>query len=700
MLDQPSNAMNVDPLDPPHAPPPSALLPTPAKKRRVTISGTPHPLNLNLNTDIRIPPGDQTNSTPISPVVIGLSIQRDDPAALEQVRSMLSVKQKQKALIEQRRGSVAGILSTTITLPTAAAAAGTGTSTAPLDPISDERLPTTVKPPHALRPPRRSPNPSATTPSAAASRRSQHPQQQHQTLHLTPHPPGPAAHLGPPDPLVLSQPAHPQISHPVPSTATKSNPLPPPISFARRRAGQFGAGKKKPADIVISPRESHTREQLQPAIQSAPPVLLAGQQLQLQQQQQHQFLAQQFPMALPRLPSIGMGPGPDGHSGGVANLAGRRPIAGQVPPTPSRFSLQRNNNNSSAHHPPTSNLALPQVVTPPTNTFGARSPPASVAIATSLVPPTPTSLHQPTYTGDKSAFLAPFSLFYDALNDSKQLKNWLGEQLHKSNAMLQSLATQQEKMDELVDTLVDRKMVAVREEMGLLHRRVEELEDALRVARSEMITRRQSVEMVPATAPPLALTTTTTTTTTGPASIGRASGKQPLVRNGSTDVYTFPPVQPLRKASPPPPTTGGTSASSGPGWRSERERESQGSLPGSEGSSPAPYNTRRLSISAMRLDPPRTQQVDPPPSSSSASSQSFGLHSPPPTLSLSQQQQQAFRDGLVRHSHGHGPSASPRGKSGSLSVNSTPVMSYRSGGGGHSAAAMGEHRSGSPMDDD
>ena len=253
-------------------------------------------------------------------------------------------------------------------------------------------------------------------------------------------------------------------------------------------------------------------------------------------------------------------------------------------------------------------------------------------------------------------------------------------------------------MDELVDSLVDRKMVAVREEMGLLHRRVEELEDALRVARSEMITRRQSVEMVPATAPPLALTTTT-----APASIGRASGKPPLVGNGSTDVYTFPPVPPLRKASPPPPTTGGTSASSGPGWRSERERESQGSLPGSEGSSPAPYNTRRLSISAMRLDPPRTQQqsmADPPPSSSSASSQSFGLHSPPPTLSLSQQQQQAFRDGLVRHSHGHGPSASPRGKSGSLSVNSTPVMSYRSGGGHSAAAPMGDHRSGSPMDDD
>ena len=49
------------------------------------------------------------SSTPISPVVMGFTIQRDDPTAIEQVRAMLSVKQKQKALIESRRGSVSSV---------------------------------------------------------------------------------------------------------------------------------------------------------------------------------------------------------------------------------------------------------------------------------------------------------------------------------------------------------------------------------------------------------------------------------------------------------------------------------------------------------------------------------------------------------------------------------------------------------------
>ncbi|KJA24085.1 hypothetical protein HYPSUDRAFT_200894 [Hypholoma sublateritium FD-334 SS-4] len=85
------------------APPPSALMPAP-KKRRVTVSGAPQPLHID------VPPALPA-STPISPVVIGFPVHRDNPAAMDQVRSMLSVKQKQKALIEQRRGSAAGPLS-------------------------------------------------------------------------------------------------------------------------------------------------------------------------------------------------------------------------------------------------------------------------------------------------------------------------------------------------------------------------------------------------------------------------------------------------------------------------------------------------------------------------------------------------------------------------------------------------------------
>ena len=43
------------------------------------------------------------SSTPISPVVMGFSIQRGDPTA------MLSVKQKQKAVVERQRGCVSSV---------------------------------------------------------------------------------------------------------------------------------------------------------------------------------------------------------------------------------------------------------------------------------------------------------------------------------------------------------------------------------------------------------------------------------------------------------------------------------------------------------------------------------------------------------------------------------------------------------------
>ena len=40
---------------------------------------------------------------------LGFTIQRDDPTAIEQVRAMLSAKQKQKALVESQRGSVSSV---------------------------------------------------------------------------------------------------------------------------------------------------------------------------------------------------------------------------------------------------------------------------------------------------------------------------------------------------------------------------------------------------------------------------------------------------------------------------------------------------------------------------------------------------------------------------------------------------------------
>ncbi|KAJ7794186.1 hypothetical protein B0H14DRAFT_3159232 [Mycena olivaceomarginata] len=406
----------------------------------------------------------------LSPVVsVGFNL--DNPSAIEQVRSMITVKQKQKALIEQRRGSV--VSSPSISAgPTPAA-------------LLEERV-APAKPAASGRQ-RRSPNAGRRAANNGAQGR----------------PPSPPA------PVV--QPVAGQNSLP-----------PPPISFARRRAEQLG-GKRKPADIIISPREAHTQEQFQPAIQSAPPI----------------------------------------PQGGAKDLSTLR--------------------NSSANAAPT--LAHPAP-------GAARSPPAaSVAIASTLVPPTPMSLHHPGYSGDKSAFLAPFEVFYDALNDSKQLKNWLGEQLQRSNTLIQNLTQQQEKLNETVEGMVERKLAPMRAEISGLYRRVDELEDALRLA----------------------------------------TGRRQTLRNGNNSLlasesYTFPP-RPQQQQQQPDRTRGEPSRRASPGWPQphDRDRDTQSTLE-SENGSPAPFDARRLSLSATRLDPPRP--------AFEARSSLQNVHSPP----------QGFRD--------------------------------------------------------
>ncbi|RDB17874.1 hypothetical protein Hypma_000869 [Hypsizygus marmoreus] len=545
------------------APPPSSLRPSPSKKRRVTISGGPHP----LNTNVRVPL-DQTNSTPISPVVMGFTIKRDNPNAIEQVRSMITVKQKQKALIEQRRGSVAGVMSPS-----------TVTSN-PIPPTpTDERNLTSSKPPASTRPLRRSPN------TGTSARR------------LT----NTSSHGGgnprPPSPSPIIVPS--QQPPPIPSQSTSTHSLPPPpISFAKRRASQLGSGKKKPADIVISPRETQTQEQFQPAIQSAPPVPHAG---------QSSFFSGRYPMALPRLPAV---------MGGGDNV---RRTASNVPPTPTRLSMMQRSGSNSAAAPPISGIA-------------GRSPPAaSVPIASTLIPPTPGLFNHPGYSGDKAAFLAPFEVFYDALNDSKQLKSWLGEQLQRSNAMMQTLTQQQEKLNEVVETLVEQKVAGMRSEMTGLHRRVEELEDALRAATSG---HRHSTDIVGGV---------------------RHKGKPPM-RNGvaavsvAPDTYTFPAVSSAGESSRRRPELDRLSS---PGWGPDREHRDSQHMPESENDSPAP-DSMRISVSSSRLDPPRSQHLEPPqPRASSSQSRPYGIQSPP----------QAFRDSPNHPTQGkqlQGPSHSDR----------------------------------------
>ncbi|KAK7056699.1 hypothetical protein VNI00_002416 [Paramarasmius palmivorus] len=502
------------------APPPSSIQPSP-KKRRVTVSGTPA-----LDTDVRVP-ADQSNSTPISPVVIGFTLQRDNPSAVDTVRSMISVRQQQQALIEQRRGSVVGLGSP-------------GVSTATADPApASSKAPTS-----GTRSVRRSPN------SGTASNR----------RHTNAPPSNASGNTRPPSPT-SSQPAisahqPPPVSAPV-ATPTGSLPPhslpPPPISFARRRANQLGgSGKKKPADIVISPREAHTKEQLALSIQSAPPIPQGGQ-------------PGRFPMTLPRLPSV-MAPG---------NNNIQRPAGGKVPPTPTRFTTQRSTMSNAVH---------------PIPSIAGRSPPnASVAIASTLVPPTPSSLHHPGYTGEKSAFLAPFEMFYDALNDSKQLKSWLGDQLQRSTMLMERLSQQQDKLHEIVDAVVEKRVGGMKAEITSLRNRVEELEDALRTT-----SRRPSID--------------------GYHPAGKGKGQQPT-RNGipsgpmAPESYTFPPVSSIDRERYRPDTERERERRvSSPGWAPDRDRDMNSQDP--DRGSPIPYESRRLSISASRLDPPRAPGAD------------------------------------------------------------------------------------------
>ena len=518
---------------------PSLLVP-PSKKRRVTVSGGPHALG--LNTDVRAPSLDPSSTTPISPAVMGFTIGRDDPTAIEQVRSMLTVKQRQKALIEQRRGSVAGAM---IINPSNALSneqrRGSVAGILTVPPNGDSPRPPDIrlssanpsnsaedrpspKPATSVRNVRRSPNLGAI---ASTSRR------------VVNSPSAPSqngsGHPTSPQNMTVS-------SQPIPLTTNKHLPT-PPISFARRRAGQFGPGKNKPADIVISPRETQSPDQFAPSIQSAPPV-------------PHAQSIGRFPMTIPRLPSA------MGDSQKI-----QRVTSGKVPPTPTRLTMQRGSSTTGGG-------------------IAGRSPPASVPISSTLVPPTPTSLHRPGYVGEKSAFLAPFEMFYDSLNDSKQLKGWLSEQLQKSNALIQSLQHQQENIDDIVERAIEKKTGKMRDEITGLHQKVEELEGALRLARADESSRRSSVDMF---------------------GVGKGKGKY-LARNGLISApeppvtYTFPPVE-------PPKSDEFLRRLSSPGWGHETDRE--GRL-----SERPPH-----SASSIRHEPLRPQPMD--------SSQTRSLQSQP-----------------------------------------------------------------------
>ncbi|KAI0826737.1 hypothetical protein BC628DRAFT_1409987 [Trametes gibbosa] len=511
---------------------------------------------------------------------MGLPIPRDDAAAIEQVRSMLSIKQQQKELIEQRRGSTAGIAP--VGSPAILVSTANGTSKLHVPTRPGGRSPITTGPRRSIvalsanTPPNRAVSPLARQPSPPPSHHAQHGLSQ------------PMLHPPPPPLSIQDQHMAPMHQHALPAA---------PVSFARRRATrQLGGAKGKPADIMISPRDA-TADHLQPSIQSAPPIPRAG---------PAQGMTGRFSsMALPSLPPV-LGPG----------QSTQRMTASRVPPTPTRLSMARN--------PPAGgpSVLTPTVASISTTAAAAaasavanarRSPPtASVPIASTLVPPTPAALHTPGNAGGppgsaKAAFLAPFETFYDALADARTLKHWLAGQLQKSQALAAQLQHQTEHVEALVSAAVERRMGPVHDEVYALQRRVEELEAALGHATG---TAASGLVRTPsgsahahahghghghghahghAHAHAHAHTHGQTySPNMGTAALG-PKGKAKA--NGVPESYQFPPSadaarrpESARRALSP-------------------ERESR-SFPGSQTGSPVPFDVgRRLSVSAIRLDP-------------------------------------------------------------------------------------------------
>ncbi|KAI5986785.1 hypothetical protein EDC04DRAFT_1520859 [Pisolithus marmoratus] len=398
---------------PTHSAPPSP------KKRRVTMSGPTRPLDSTAR-----PLRDHPASTPISPVIISLT-NADEPNGRE--RSLLTVKPQHKSLAEQRRESITGVTQTSFT-------SGSSGKSPPEDHLSASKLA------NVPRVGRRSPNEAANTSRSAGGNS--------QTVNSSQMFSPPPMIVPSQQPLSLnsSQFAAESSSNAHQSPIAHSLP-PPPISFTTRRTAQSGGRKKKPADILISPRGTGPSDPLVPVVQSAPPV------------------ADRFPMAIPRLP----------FAINNTTQTTRRTVS-NVPPTPTRFAL-RDAASSSVNS------------TGRTGTTSLSPPNVSVPIASSLAPHTPNVLHHPGCSGDKSAFLAPFEMFYDALNGSKQLKGWLTDQLQKSSALMLSLKQQQENMDTMVEDLVEKRTRPLREEIAALRQRVESLEEAVQTCRGEGSTR-------------------------------------------------------------------------------------------------------------------------------------------------------------------------------------------------------------------
>ncbi|KAF8512844.1 hypothetical protein BU17DRAFT_95880 [Hysterangium stoloniferum] len=206
----------------------------------------------------------------------------------------------------------------------------------------------------------------------------------------------------------------------------------------------------RPKPLTIAP---HTRR-IEPLVHSAP--VNGG------------FNFNGSSMRIPEVPNVPITPGRRGFERivPIAKRGSRGLGLGVVPPTPAFH-------NTVHGHSASSSVAMPVPST-------LSTPPQGLS---------QTQTQNQTQGQDpKSSFLTMFESFYDALNDSKLLKKWLGEQLTRSGTLIEALESKallagSSSMSGItsreMEELLERKMGPLKNEVEGLRRRVGELEEML-----------------------------------------------------------------------------------------------------------------------------------------------------------------------------------------------------------------------------
>ncbi|KDQ20818.1 hypothetical protein BOTBODRAFT_319473 [Botryobasidium botryosum FD-172 SS1] len=425
---------------------------TARKRRRVTISGPGHFMRGDA-----MDPSSSFGNPPLSPAVMGFNIP---PEGVEQVRSALSLKHQQKALIEQRK---AGVVSSG--------------GIPPFDPSSSRGVRTTL-PESSSRATASSAHDDLDDPPPHSSGLDKWPQEAPKSSILdrrraAQQRPGGASTL------TVRTPGYSLVDQPIRSA--------PPVPQSMRMptlpsvAGGEGRGR------AIERQSYSSQQQSQPGSSSGaapntgrrrefPPPTPTG-----AQHQTSHTRTNTTPSVLAPLPSSSTrrapltGPRTGAQQHGITGT----PVSRSYPtggPNGSNVSL------NSPTHPPAPATAGPSSFSASVRSHAVPHMGTTSSISTPQVPTFPSHAYQhPTSTSvehpDKASFMSMFSSFYDSLADAHRLKKWLDDQVRKSSNLYQSLEQSSETFEELVDSKVRQAKEESRREIEDLRKRLELLEN-------------------------------------------------------------------------------------------------------------------------------------------------------------------------------------------------------------------------------